>query len=322
MFRRSQDMNQEACTPVIILNWNRSDLTISLVKNISNVENEVALRFIVVDNASSSEHRNTLIEFANVNDWSIATETELQDSCLKTNQHILLLLDKNYGYAKGNNFGLKLARKLGYKYALISNNDVVVEKPVLKRLILAFNELESVAVVGPRVYGPNGERQGPYSKPNLYHNFFYPVFIPILWPMKKLMTKITSKINDGRTRYCYRLIGCFMLMDLDVVEKVGWFDENTFLYAEENILAEKLEKVGYKMAYVDSVYIKHMHGQSTQKLGNKSRLWQQLNADLYYFRRYRGYGPIKLALVKAGFIYSHFFLHPVVSKIKEFIKKL
>jgi len=320
-------MNQEACVPVIILNWNRSDLTISLVKNISNVENEVALRFIVVDNASSSEHRNTLIEFANVNDWSIATETELQDSCLKTNQHILLLLDKNYGYAKGNNFGLKLAQKLGYKYALISNNDVVVEKPVLKRLILAFNELESIAVVGPRVYLPNGERQGPYSKLNLYHNFFDPVFIPILWPMKKLVKKILSKKSiskkdEGTTRYCYSLVGCFMLMDLDVIEKVGWFDENTFLYAEEDILAEKLERVGYKMAYVDSVYIKHMHGQSTQKLGNKSRLLQQLNADLYYFRRYRGYGPIKLALVKAGFIYSNFFLYPVVSKIKEFIKKL
>lgn len=315
-------MNQEVCIPVIILNWNRPDLTISLVKNISNVENEVALRFIVVDNASSSEHRNTLIEFANVNDWSIATETELQDSCLKTNQHILLLLDKNYGYAKGNNFGLKLAQKLGYKYALISNNDVVVEKPVLKRLILAFNELESVAVVGPRVYGPNGKRQGPSPKPNLYHYFFYPVFIPILWPMKKLMTKITSKINNGRTRYCYSLIGCFMLMNLDVVEKVGWFDENTFLYAEENILAEKLERVGCRMAYVDSVYIKHMHGQSTQKLGNKSRLLQLLNAELYYFRRYRGYGPIKLALVKAGFIYFNFFLHPVVSKITGFIKKL
>jgi len=311
-------MNQEVCIPVIILNWNRPDLTISLVKNISNVENEVALRFIVVDNASSSEHRNTLIEFANVNDWSIATETELQDSCLKTNQHILLLLDKNYGYAKGNNFGLKLARKLGYKYALISNNDVVVEKPVLKRLILAFNELESVAVVGPRVYRPNGKRQGPSPKPNLYHNFFYHIFIPILWPMKELMTKI----NDGRTRYCYSLTGCFMLMDLDVVEKVGWFDENTFLYAEENILAEKLEKVGYKMAYVDSVYIKHMHGQSTQKLGNKSRLLQELNANLYYFRRYRGYGPIRLAFIKAGFIYSNFFLYPLISKIRGFIKKL
>jgi len=320
-------MNQETCVPVIILNWNRSDLTISLVKNISNVENEVALRFIVVDNASSSEYRNMLIEFANINNWSIATETELQDSCLKTNQHILLLLDKNYGYAKGNNFGLKLARKLGYKCALISNNDVVVEKPVLKRLILAFNELESIAVVGPRIYGPNGERQGPYSKPNLYHYFFYPVFIPILWPMKKLVKKILSKKSiskkdEGTTRYCYRLTGCFMLMDLDVIEKVGWFDENTFLYAEEDILAEKLERVGYKMAYVDSVYIKHMHGQSTQKLGNKSRLLQQLNAELYYFRRYRGYGPIKLALVKAGFIYSNFFLHPVVSKIRGFIKKL
>ena len=320
-------MNQEACVPVIILNWNRSDLTISLVKNISNVENEVALRFIVVDNASSSEHRNTLIEFANINDWSIATETELQDSCLKTNQHILLLLDKNYGYAKGNNFGLKLARKLGYKCALISNNDVVVEKPVLKRLILAFNELESIAVVGPRIYGPNGERQGPYSKPNLYHYFFYPVFIPILWPMKKLVKKILSKKSiskkdEGTTRYCYRLTGCFMLMDLDVIEKVGWFDENTFLYAEEDILAEKLERVGYKMAYVDSVYIKHMHGQSTQNLGNKSRLLHQLNANLYYFRRYRGYGPIKLALVKAGFIYSNFFLYPLISKIRGFIKKL
>jgi len=315
-------MNQELCVPIIILNWNRSDLTISLVKNIENVETEVASRFIVVDNASSSDHRNTLIEFANMNNWLTITEVELQDFCLKTNQHILLLLDNNYGYAKGNNFGLKLARKLGYKYALISNNDVVIEKPVLNTLITALNKLEKAAVVGPRVYGPNGKRQGPSSKPNLYHYFFYPVFIPILWPMKKLMTRIMSKSRDGKTRYCYNLIGCFMLMDLDVMEEAGWFDENTFLYAEEVILAEKLKKVGYKMAYVDSVYIRHMHGQSTQNLGNKNVLLRKLNADLYYFRRYRGYGPIRLAFIKAGFIYFNFFLSPVVSKINEFIKKI
>ena len=315
-------MNQESCVPVIILNWNRSDLTISLIKNMSNVENKVTLRFIVVDNASNSEHRNMLIEFANTNNWLTVAETEFQDCCLKTNQHILLLLDNNYGYAKGNNFGLKLARKLGYKYALVSNNDVVIEKPVLSVLMSVFNELEKAAVIGPRVYGPNGKRQGPSSKPNLYHYFFYPAFIPVLWPIKKLITKIISRIRDGKTWYCYNLIGCFLLMDLDIMEKVGWFDENTFLYSEEVILAEKLEKVGYKMAYVDSVYIKHMHGQSTQKLGNKSRLLQELNANLYYFRRYRGYGPIRLAFIKAGFIYSNFFLYPLISKIRGFIKKL
>ena len=315
-------MNQESCVPVIILNWNRSDLTISLVNNIVNVESGFDLRFIVVDNGSTNEHRNMLIDFANTNNWLTVAETEFQDCCLKTNQHILLLLDNNYGYAKGNNFGLKLARKLGYKYALVSNNDVVIEKPVLSVLMSAFNELENVAVVGPRVYDPNGKRQGPYSKPNLYQNFFYPVFIPVLWPIKKLIIKIISRIRDGKTRYCYSLIGCFLLMDLDVIEKVGWFDENTFLYAEEIILAEKLEKVGYKMAYVDSVYIKHMHGQSTQKLGNTNRSLQGLNANLYYFRRYRGYGTIRLGLVKAGFVYFHFFLQPLVSKITGFIKKV
>jgi len=292
------------------------------VNNIVNVESGFDLRFIVVDNGSTNEHRNMLIDFANTNNWLTVAEAEFQDCCLKTNQHILLLLDNNYGYAKGNNFGLKLARKLGYKYALVSNNDVVIEKPVLSVLMSAFNELENVAVVGPRVYDPNRKRQGPYSKPNLYQNFFYPVFIPVLWPIKKLIIKIISRIRDGKTRYCYSLIGCFLLMDLDVIEKVGWFDENTFLYAEEIILAEKLEKVGYKMAYVDSVYIKHMHGQSTQKLGNTNRSLQGLNANLYYFRRYRGYGTIRLGLVKAGFVYFHFFLQPLVSKITGFIKKV
>jgi len=233
-----------------------------------------------------------------------------------------LLLDNNYGYAKGNNFGLKLARKLGYKYALISNNDVVIEKPVLSTLIMALKRLEKAAVVGPRVYGPNGKRQGPFSRPNLYHYFFYPVFIPIFWPITKLVTNVMRKMDMRRTKYCYRLMGCFMLLDLEVLEKVDWFDENTFLYAEELILAEKLERIGYRMAYTDSVYIRHMHGQSTQKLGNKNRLLEQLRSDLYYFRSYRGYDAVRLAFVKAGFIYNNFFLSPVASKIRDFVKNL
>lgn len=221
---------------------------------------------------------------------------------------LLLILNKsNYGYAKGNNIGLKLADILGCKYAVVMNNDVVLKEKVVGKLISIMQKNSEIGVIGPRVIGPDGKPQGPFWKPGIFDYFFVAIFCPILYPFIKLRklifrSKLSKEIKRNGYSIVYRIIGCFMLIDLQKMKQVGWFDEKTFLYAEELILAERLLKHGYKTAYTDVVSIFHQHGMSTRYLGAK-KIKAGFDSDIYYFKQYRGYGKIRLFLVKFGFLY-------------------
>lgn len=312
-------MDSKYKIPIVILNWNKSELTISLIKNLEKIEDKnLDLRYIIVDNNSKVEEKEKLVNFASREEaWKILDENEVESYEDNENQlDILLLLKDNYGYAKGNNFGLKLAYRLGYKYGVVSNNDIVIEKPVINKLLEIFEQSKNIGAIGPKVIGPRGEIQGSFRKPSLYDYFFYPIFYPFIWPIKKIIHK---NKEGSKSEFPYSLSGCFLVVNLAVFKKINWFDENTFLYAEESILAEKFRKIGYRMAYEDSVYIKHLHGVSTEELGSKDRKLQQLKSNLYYFKKYRNFGPLRLFLVKTGFLYNNFILTPVIIKVKKYL---
>jgi len=321
-------MIDEEVMAIVVLNWNNADLTIQFLENLRKIEDSTNFITIVVDNGSEASEKEKLLEGVE----SIGKFTVLGENDINTyrrsddgTKNILLLLDNNYGYAKGNNFGLKLAFKLGCKYAVISNNDVILEIPVVDQLLQCIEMSGNAAVIGPKILGIHNELQGPYEKLTLYHYFFYPVFFPLSWPVDKVRRMVMH--NDdfeakgcGRIKYPYRVMGSFMLVDLEVMKEVGWLDENTFLYAEELILAEKLLKHGYRMAYTDSVYVRHMHGSSTGKLARRQSVSIALKSELYYLRNYRGYGKVKLFLAKVGFLYKNLVLIPIKVRLENWAR--
>lgn len=300
----------------VILNWNKADMTIQTVKNVQSTEiGDFAV--VVVDNGSEMSEKIKLVRFAQENNWKIIDEEECPDTSCK---RILVLASFNYGYAKGNNIGLKLAKSLRVNWAIVMNNDVVLEESVVNTLLNVARSDRKIAVVGPKIVGLDGKKQGPFGKPGLYDRVFYPLLYPVLYPLKKLAKRLRlskSISTQNNVIYPYRIMGCFFLLNLDAMEKVGWFDEGTFLYGEELILSEKLLRHGYRVAYTERTYVKHIHEATTSQLGKK-RDFMQLESELYYFRKYRGYGKVRLTLVKFGFLYSYFVLVPVL----EFLKKL
>ena len=304
---------------VIILNWNRAEQTIALINNFLEVEKNINICFIVVDNKSNDSDRNKLIDYSKTDDFIILDEDDLSSSNYKTDHtKYMITLNDNYGYAKGNNFGLKLAKKLGYELSLVSNNDIIIEAPLIESLILQLEKDKSLALIGPRIIGLEGEQQGPYNKPTLFDQFWVPFFLPLFIIINKLSSnKISNLLAVKNEQYPYRVMGCFMLIKSDVMDEVGYFDDNTFLYAEELILSEKLLNRGYKSGYYSGSLVKHLHGFSTEDLGNRKKFTLNLNSDLYYFKKYRNYGAIKLLLVKMGRKANFYLWEPLIRKIKK-----
>lgn len=314
----------------IILNWNNPELTINSIKNLEKHEYNLmnSAIIIVVDNNSEKSKREYLIEyFLKINGTIIGEEeakNETLTSLTNVNKKVLILNKENYGYAKGNNIGLKFARKLGYKYAVIMNNDVELRESTTDKLLNIMRNSEKIAVLGPNIIGPDGKPQGPFKRSGIYSEFVFPLLFPILYIPEKLSNKafynsLLRKSAETGYVYVYRVMGCFMLVDLEIMEKVGWFDENTFLYAEEPILSEKLERAGYKTAFVPYVTVFHHHETSTKSFFGKQRWLIQLNSDLYYYKNYRYFNSFELFLVKFGRLYRIYILRKIKLFFKQFL---
>lgn len=310
-------------TAVVILNWNRSQETIDLLERFLDLECDNC-DVIVVDNRSCEEERLILRSHFLEKGLQIINEPDIGDS-RSSEQYppaTLVFLKENYGYAKGNNYGLRLAEMRGYEFCLISNSDVFFDKPLIKRMESILESDRSVAVVGPRIVDLRSNTQGPFWKPGLMIDFWYQVLWPILWLPRKLVLSLIRAWRRSRTIvYPYRVFGCFMLLRSSAISEVGYFDEKTFLYAEELILSEKLVSKGYRTAYVDDVNVTHAHGTSTQALGERKRFQANLSSDLYYYREYRHYGPLRLKLVEVGRKAMCFIWMPLVKWFSKLLQR-
>ena len=69
------------------------------------------------------------------------------------------------------------------------------------------------------------------------------------------------------------------------MQKINDFDEGTFLYYEENILAYKLKKLGIRTCIDNSVSVKHNLSVSVDKSIKKYKKYKILMNSLFYYEK-------------------------------------
>ena len=93
-----------------------------------------------------------------------------------------------------------------------------------------------------------------------------------------------------------------MFFDFKKFKEIGYFDEKTFLYAEELIIAEKLINKNYLTYYDDNQVLIHEQGGTTKKsFNNLKKLSIMYNSEIYYYKNYLKYSDFRLNLSKALF---------------------
>lgn len=247
---------------VVILNYNTWQKTISEINMISSLFHLKADQLIVVDNASSND-----------------SYEQLQKR--KAGKYHLLRAKHNNGYAAGNNIGMKYAYRLGYQYAWIINNDILIEDAMLlHKMLNILVKDDRLAVVNPDIYAPDGHMFNRESK----RPSFYDYTLGML-----AYRKAGRQIKDlGGYGYVYRPQGCCMLVDLRKIKEAGYMDEHTFLYGEEVILAERLRNKGYLCGCCTSAKVIHDHSFTVKGAFTKSKLNRmKIESFRYYLRKYR-----------------------------------
>lgn len=121
---------------VIILNWNSYEDTIMCLESLKKNDCQ-DYKVILIDNASTNESVIALKKYIS------------NSSC---NEKIFLVENsENAGFAKGCNIGIDIAKKNeDCEYIWLLNNDTVVEKESIVRLVSAMN-FYSADIVTPRI---------------------------------------------------------------------------------------------------------------------------------------------------------------------------
>ena len=87
-----------------------------------------------------------------------------------------------------------------------------------------------------------------------------------IFPKSKLFSKYNlTYLDENETTEVDAICGAFMFMKKEVLDKVGYFDEDYFMYGEDIDLCYRIKKSGYKIFYFPKVTTIHLKGESTSK---------------------------------------------------------
>ncbi len=270
------ETSRKSDVAILILNyitWEETLKEAMLIHDLYQLQWE---QFVIVDNASPNE-----------------SDLKLREK--KIGEYHYIQAGQNYGYAKGNNLGIRFAEQLGYKYVWIINNDILTnDGKLLEHMLYVFDKDTQVAAVNPDIYSENGYL---YNRDAVKYSFFDMTLGIFSYKRKGRRT-----VDQGGYSYIYRPQGCCMLLDIHKTAECGYLDEKTFLYCEEMILAERYLRKGYKCACDIEHSIIHDHSYTTKKVFEKNRLLKmQLNSFSHYLREYRGYAKIRSFLCQMFF---------------------
>lgn len=230
-------------TSVIIPNWNGKDLLRECLNSLTK-QTYREVEIIVVDNGSTDQS----LEYVKNNFPKVK----------------IVQLDKNYGFAKAINEGVKLSKA---KYVVFLNNDTKVDKDWLKSLVECAEKYPEVISVNSKIL-----------------NFFNPKLIDgvgieinevgqaksIGWNQKD-----TGQFNEEI--YIFGATGGASLFRREDFIKVGSFDENYFMYYEEVDFAFRAQFSGYKSIYCPKAKVLHKHKATAKKLPSHIEYWQFRN---------------------------------------------
>lgn len=176
---------------------------------------------------------------------------------------------RNEGYGRANNAG---ARAADSEFILVVNPDVVADRGAAAALLDAARRYPDAGFFAPKIVEPSGRV------------FFQPRSL-----LASYLTNPTGKLVLPEGEACAPFFsGACFLIRRDLFLKLGGFDENIFLFYEDDDLCRRVADSGSALIYVPQAVVRHGRGRSSKAkpgLVFKSR-WHQAWSRAYVSRKY------------------------------------
>lgn len=213
---------------------------------------------------------------------------------------IFISNNKNLGFSKANNQALRLAEG---KYVLFLNPDTILPEDVFQKTISFMEAHTDAGMLGVQMIDGAGRflKESKRGLPTAWVSFCKMSGLTTLLPSSRIFARYyMGHIDKGSTHGADVLAGAFMLARRKVLEKVGGFDEQFFMYAEDIDLSYRVMKAGYKNYYFAEATIIHFKGESTRKDARYVKLFYKAMRQ-FVKKHYRsGGGLLYAAMLNAA----------------------
>jgi GT2 family glycosyltransferase len=266
---------------IIIVSYNTAELTKQTINSVvATVSEKLDYEIIVVDNDSRDD-------------------TVAQLKKLRLPRLTIIETGENLGFGKGNNAGVKVARG---DYLLFLNSDTIVGAGALENLVATYEKLENegdkIGLLAASLWNKDGSYQAQGGDlPSVLavaSQWWFWDDVPFLRRFLPSMqhtgkNAINQKsISTAQTK-CVRpsgwVGGTAVLINRQLFEKYGGWDENIFMYGEDIEWCCRLAQENYHSAIDFSSEIVHL-GQASSS--SKNALLGEIKGLLYVWQKYHG----------------------------------
>lgn len=224
----------------------------------------------------------------------------------------------NIGFAKANNQALAVAKG---KFILYLNPDTILPEDVIDKCLQFFEQHTNAGGLGIKMIDGSGKflKESKRAFPSPLTSFFKLSGMAMLFPHSKIFARYhLGHLPDNKTHEVDVLAGAFMMIPKKILDEVGNFDEQFFMYGEDVDLSYRIQKVGYKNYYFADSSIIHFKGESTKRGSlNYVRMFYKA-MSLFVKKHYSG--------TKAGiyifFIQAAILMRALFSAIGHLLKKI
>ena len=172
---------------------------------------------------------------------------------------------KNEGFSKANNRALKIA--FG-KYILFLNPDTIVTEDCFEKCISFIHSQKNNCALGIKMLDGAGNflKESKRAFPSPMTSLYKLSGVARLFPHSAVFAKYyLGNLDENENHEVDVLAGAFMLIPEKILNIVGGFDEDFFMYGEDIDLSFRIREAGFANIYFAQSSIIHFKGESTKK---------------------------------------------------------
>ena len=172
----------------------------------------------------------------------------------------VILSEKNLGNGGGINLGLKQVKT---KYAFYLDIDTEIKEDTIKNLLIASTEIDNFTILAP-----------------LVENYKY-----------KKVDYFESSIMENKEHKLMSFVpGCAIFFNMEKILQIGFFDENFFLFFEENDIYMRCLKNNHKIYLIQAAKMIHTGEMSVDKKYDLDieliRNWHYMWSKFYFYKKH------------------------------------
>lgn len=243
---------------VVILNFNVKYFVDLCLQSVVAATKDLDAEIIVVDNASVDGSVP----------WIKAQFPQVK----------LVVNNENLGFPKGNNIGVSKAKG---EYVCILNPDTVVAEDTFSKALDFMDKNQQFAIMGPKLIDGSGRflKESKRGVPTPWVAFTKVSGLYKVFP-KLFGTYYNLKLPTNQAGETDVLVGAFMMMKTTHYRALNGFDEECFMYCEDDDLSFRSLQLGRSNYYNPTITIIHFKGESTPK---DFAYQKRFREALYYF---------------------------------------